>query len=112
GRSPRSWGSRGVDVGPVELVLAPWTSPGSVTERLYCYAAPYTPADRTGDGGGWPRRARTSVGGAGPAVRSGRRREVVVGQLDAAGLVELPGDELLQRPAGHHPHARHAQPDV
>jgi hypothetical protein len=23
-----------------------------VTERLYCYAAPYTPADRTGAGGG------------------------------------------------------------
>jgi nudix-type nucleoside diphosphatase (YffH/AdpP family) len=42
----------GVEVGPVELVFAPWTSPGSVTERLYCYAAPYTPADRTGDGGG------------------------------------------------------------
>jgi nudix-type nucleoside diphosphatase (YffH/AdpP family) len=42
----------GVDVGPVELVLAPWTSPGSVTERLYCYAAPYTPATRTGAGGG------------------------------------------------------------
>jgi nudix-type nucleoside diphosphatase (YffH/AdpP family) len=42
----------GVEVGPVELVFAPWTSPGSVTERLYCYAAPYTPADRTGVGGG------------------------------------------------------------
>jgi nudix-type nucleoside diphosphatase (YffH/AdpP family) len=42
----------GVEVGPVELVFTPWTSPGSVTERLYCYAAPYTPADRTGDGGG------------------------------------------------------------
>lgn len=42
----------GVAVGPVELVFAPWTSPGSVTERLYCYAAPYTPADRTGNGGG------------------------------------------------------------
>jgi nudix-type nucleoside diphosphatase (YffH/AdpP family) len=42
----------GVQVGPVELVFAPWTSPGSVTERLYCYAAPYTPADRTGAGGG------------------------------------------------------------
>jgi len=42
----------GVEVGPVELVFAPWTSPGSVTERLYCYAAPYTPADRTTDGGG------------------------------------------------------------
>jgi nudix-type nucleoside diphosphatase (YffH/AdpP family) len=42
----------GVPVGPVQLVFTPWMSPGSVTERLYCYAAPYTPADRTGDGGG------------------------------------------------------------
>ncbi|MEV7037770.1 hypothetical protein [Amycolatopsis sp. NPDC051061] len=28
-----------------------YTSPGSVTERLHCYAAPYDPADR-GEGGG------------------------------------------------------------
>ncbi len=28
-----------------------YTSPGSVTERLHCYAAPYDPADR-GAGGG------------------------------------------------------------
>lgn len=27
-------------------------SPGSVTERLHFFAAPYTPADRTGPGGG------------------------------------------------------------
>jgi hypothetical protein len=27
-------------------------SPGSVTERVHFYAAPYTPADRTGSGGG------------------------------------------------------------
>ena len=27
-------------------------SPGSVTERLHCYAAPYTAAARTGAGGG------------------------------------------------------------
>lgn len=27
-------------------------SPGSVTERLHFFAAPYTPADRTGTGGG------------------------------------------------------------
>jgi hypothetical protein len=27
-------------------------SPGSVTERVHFYAAPYTPASRTGDGGG------------------------------------------------------------
>ena len=28
------------------------TSPGSVTERLHCFAAPYTAASRTGPGGG------------------------------------------------------------
>lgn len=27
-------------------------SPGSVTERLHFFAAPYTPTDRTGTGGG------------------------------------------------------------
>ncbi|WP_432488357.1 NUDIX domain-containing protein [Kineococcus sp. SYSU DK018] len=42
----------GVQVGELEHVFALWTSPGSVTERLHCYAAPYTPADRTGPGGG------------------------------------------------------------
>jgi nudix-type nucleoside diphosphatase (YffH/AdpP family) len=42
----------GVRVGEVEHVFDLWMSPGSVTERLYFYAAPYTPADRTGDGGG------------------------------------------------------------
>ena len=29
-------------------------SPGSVTEQLHFYAEPYTPADRTGAGGGLP----------------------------------------------------------
>lgn len=42
----------GVEVGPLEYVFAPFMSPGSVTERLHCYAAPYTPADRTSAGGG------------------------------------------------------------
>jgi nudix-type nucleoside diphosphatase (YffH/AdpP family) len=42
----------GVEIGELELVFAPWTSPGSVTERLHCYAAPYSPASRTGTGGG------------------------------------------------------------
>jgi len=36
----------------VRRLYAPYMSPGSVTERLYCYAAPYTPDDRTADGGG------------------------------------------------------------
>lgn len=42
----------GVHVGALERVAAVWTSPGSVTERLHLWAAPYTPAQRTTDGGG------------------------------------------------------------
>ena len=42
----------GVSVGEVEHVFDVWMSPGSVTERLHFFAAPYTAADRTGDRGG------------------------------------------------------------
>jgi nudix-type nucleoside diphosphatase (YffH/AdpP family) len=42
----------GVTVGAVQHVFDVWMSPGSVTERLHFFAAPYSPADRTGDGGG------------------------------------------------------------
>ncbi|MFB6831480.1 NUDIX domain-containing protein [Streptomyces hydrogenans] len=42
----------GVTLGPVAHVLDAYMSPGSVTERLHFYAAPYTAADRTGAGGG------------------------------------------------------------
>ncbi|MFD3947967.1 NUDIX domain-containing protein [Streptomyces sp. NPDC058579] len=42
----------GVDLGPLTHVLDSYMSPGSVTERLHFFAAPYTPADRTGAGGG------------------------------------------------------------
>ena len=42
----------GVEIGELEHVFDLYTSPGSVTERLHCYAAPYTPAQRTSDGGG------------------------------------------------------------
>ncbi|GAA2151827.1 NUDIX domain-containing protein [Kitasatospora kazusensis] len=42
----------GVTLGPLIHVLDAYMSPGSVTERLHFYAAPYTPADRTGHGGG------------------------------------------------------------
>ena len=42
----------GVTVGAVEHVFDVWMSPGSVTERLHFFAAPYSPADRTGDRGG------------------------------------------------------------
>ncbi|MFD7307905.1 NUDIX domain-containing protein [Promicromonospora sp. NPDC059942] len=42
----------GVILGELTHVLDAYMSPGSVTERLHYYAAPYTPADRTGAGGG------------------------------------------------------------
>src|SRR4051812_11535226 len=42
----------GVTVGDLEHVFGIWMSPGSVTERLHFYAAPYTAAVRTGPGGG------------------------------------------------------------
>ncbi|MFH8381326.1 NUDIX domain-containing protein [Kitasatospora sp. NPDC018058] len=42
----------GVTLGPLTHVLDAYMSPGSVTERLHFHAAPYTPADRTGAGGG------------------------------------------------------------
>jgi len=42
----------GVQVGDLQHVFDVWMSPGSVTERVHFYAAPYTPADRTGVGGG------------------------------------------------------------
>jgi len=42
----------GITVGEVEHVFDVWMSPGSVTERLHFFAAPYAPADRTSAGGG------------------------------------------------------------
>jgi nudix-type nucleoside diphosphatase (YffH/AdpP family) len=42
----------GVAVGDLTHVFDMYRSPGSVTERLHFYAAAYTPADRTGTGGG------------------------------------------------------------
>ncbi|WP_406116346.1 NUDIX domain-containing protein [Streptomyces sp. NBC_01014] len=42
----------GIRLGPLIHVLDAYMSPGSVTERLHFFAAPYTPADRTGTGGG------------------------------------------------------------
>lgn len=38
----------------VKLVFTPYMSPGSVTERLWLFAARYTPADRISEGGGAP----------------------------------------------------------
>jgi nudix-type nucleoside diphosphatase (YffH/AdpP family) len=42
----------GVEVGPLEHVYDVYMSPGSVTERVHFYAAPYQPTDRTSAGGG------------------------------------------------------------
>ncbi|MEW1957748.1 NUDIX domain-containing protein [Kineococcus sp. NPDC059986] len=42
----------GVDLGTVERLFDLFMSPGSVTERLHFFAAPYRPTDRTQDGGG------------------------------------------------------------
>lgn len=42
----------GVAVGPVAHVFTAYMSPGSVTERVHFYAAPYTERDRIGPGGG------------------------------------------------------------
>ncbi|MFF5722435.1 NUDIX domain-containing protein [[Kitasatospora] papulosa] len=42
----------GVTLGALTHVFDAYMSPGSVTERLHFYAAPYTSADRTGSGGG------------------------------------------------------------
>jgi 8-oxo-dGTP pyrophosphatase MutT (NUDIX family) len=43
----------GVTVGALEHVFDVFMSPGSVTERIHFYAAPYAPSSRTG---GPPRR--------------------------------------------------------
>ena len=42
----------GVEVGGLIHVFDAYMSPGSVTERVHFYAATYSVADRTGDGGG------------------------------------------------------------
>jgi nudix-type nucleoside diphosphatase (YffH/AdpP family) len=42
----------GVTVGELEHVFDVFMSPGSVTERIHFYAAPYTDASRTSAGGG------------------------------------------------------------
>ncbi|WP_229072879.1 NUDIX domain-containing protein [Actinoplanes sp. DH11] len=42
----------GVAVGALQPVFAVWTSPGSVTERVHCFAAPYSPESRVSAGGG------------------------------------------------------------
>jgi len=42
----------GVTLGDIEHVFDVYMSPGSVTESIHFYAAPYTSASRTGAGGG------------------------------------------------------------
>ena len=42
----------GYRIGRPRLVFAPYMSPGSVSERLHCFIAEYSPADRISQGGG------------------------------------------------------------
>ncbi len=42
----------GYDIGDVELVFEAYMSPGSVTEKLSFFAAPYSAANRADEGGG------------------------------------------------------------
>ena len=42
----------GFRIGQVQPIFEAFMSPGSVTEKLYFFAAPYTAADRVGAGGG------------------------------------------------------------
>jgi nudix-type nucleoside diphosphatase (YffH/AdpP family) len=42
----------GYRLGRVEFVFAAYMSPGSVTEKLHCFVAPYDPSSRAHTGGG------------------------------------------------------------
>ena len=42
----------GYRLGEVALAFNPYMSPGSVSERLWCFTAEYTPQDRISEGGG------------------------------------------------------------
>lgn len=42
----------GYRVRDVERVLEAYMSPGAVTQKVVCFVAPYTPADRVSEGGG------------------------------------------------------------
>ena len=42
----------GYRVAALDFLYEVFTSPGAVTERVHCFAARYSPADRTGPGGG------------------------------------------------------------
>jgi nudix-type nucleoside diphosphatase (YffH/AdpP family) len=44
----------GLSVGELEPVARVWPSPAILTERIWLYLAPYSPADRVGPGGGAP----------------------------------------------------------
>jgi nudix-type nucleoside diphosphatase (YffH/AdpP family) len=61
----------GVVIGELEHIYDVYMSPGSVTERVHFYAAPYTPSSRTEAGGG------------------------VVAEGEDIEIVELPYDEAL-----------------
>ena len=47
-----AWEEAGVHLGAVERVATMWMMPAVSTERLELFLAAYSPADRTGEGGG------------------------------------------------------------
>lgn len=71
----------GVRVGLVEPLMDVFMSPGSVTERLHFFAAPYYPADRIGAGGGRAEEGEDigviemTIDAALAAIRSGHIRD-------------------------------------
>lgn len=44
----------GLRIDRLEFVAKAWSAPGLTTERLHLFLAPYTSADRVGEGGGLP----------------------------------------------------------
>lgn len=42
----------GLRLATLTHVASPWSSPGAIAERMYLFVAPYSPADRIGEGGG------------------------------------------------------------
>ena len=62
----------GVEVGELEHVFDVYMSPGSVTERMHFFAAPYGSGSRHGDLAGSPRRARRSRSSSSTSTRRWR----------------------------------------
>lgn len=87
----------GYRLGRIRFLFAPFMSPGSVTERLYFYAADYTAADRISEGGGSPDEGEDievvemDLGDAAKAVADGRIQDAKAILLIQHLLLELNG---------------------